>query len=328
MTKRYKKKAAIKKMNALGTFKTPFFFLIDFEMKKIIIEPNFNYTDSFLFTINGLSNHKKSPAVVVDTPFIEAQPLSFKKYKKGFDLVTSEIQNGNSYLLNLTYPTKLKSNVSLEEIYNLTDAKYKVLLKEKFVCFSPEIFVIIKNNRISSFPMKGTIDANIENAQETLLNDKKELAEHYTIVDLIRNDIGIVATDITVNRFRYIEKLKTNKKNLLQASSEISGNLPSDWSNSIGDILFNLLPAGSISGAPKQKTIEIIKTAEKSKRSYYTGICGIFDGVNLDTGVMIRYIEKKKDKLYYRSGCGITSMSDINTEYQEMIDKVYLPLNK
>ncbi len=86
------------------------------------------------------------------------------------------------------------------------------------------------------------------------------------------------------------------------------------------------MPAGSISGAPKQKTLEIIRKAEYQDRGYYSGICGVFDGNNLDSGVMIRYIENQHGSTYYRSGCGITSMSDLHVEYQEMIDKVYLPL--
>jgi len=109
--------------------------------------------------------------------------------------------------------------------------------------------------------MKGTIDAAVENAVSIIINDKKELAEHYTIVDLIRNDLNMVAKKVRVDRFRYIDEIKTIRKNLLQVSSQISGELTPDWHNRIGDILFTLLPAGSISGAPKKKTVEIIKDA-------------------------------------------------------------------
>jgi para-aminobenzoate synthetase component 1 len=85
------------------------------------------------------------------------------------------------------------------------------------------------------------------------------------------------------------------------------------------------LPAGSISGAPKKKTIEIIRQAEITERGYYTGIFGIFDGSALDSGVMIRFIEQKNDQMIFRSGGGITVNSQPEQEYREMIDKVYVP---
>jgi para-aminobenzoate synthetase component 1 len=131
---------------------------------------------------------------------------------------------------------------------------------------------------------------------------------------------------VEVTRFRYLDKIYTKQKNLLQVSSEIRGKLPDDWKSKIDEILLKILPAGSISGAPKQKTIEIIKEAEKIKRGYYTGIFGIFDGKNLDSAVSIRYIEKTESGLQFRSGGGITALSDLDSEYQEMKDKVYVPI--
>jgi para-aminobenzoate synthetase component 1 len=192
--------------------------------------------------------------------------------------------------------------------------------------FSPETFVRIENGKIYSYPMKGTIDASIDNAEEIIINDEKEKAEHITIVDLIRNDLSIVAQDVIVEKFRYIDNIKTHNKNILQVSSRIAGKMPDKYEESIGDIIFKLLPAGSVSGAPKKKTVEIIKYAENYERGYYTGICGIFDGKNLDSAVMIRFIEKIGGELYFKSGGGITFMSDPQLEYQELIDKVYVPI--
>ena len=76
----------------------------------------------------------------------------------------------------------------------------------------------------------------------------------------------------------------------------------------------------------KKKTIEIIKQSETEKRGYYTGVSGIFDGKDLDSCVMIRFIEKQDNKLFYKSGGGITSQSDAKKEYQELIDKIYIPI--
>jgi para-aminobenzoate synthetase component 1 len=202
-----------------------------------------------------------------------------------------------------------------------------LLFENRFVVFSPECFVKIEDGIISSYPMKGTIDASIPSAEEIILNDEKEMAEHITIVDLIRNDLSIAARDVHVEKFRYLEKIETNSKNLLQVSSKIVGLLEPNYNERIGDIIFSMLPAGSISGAPKKKTVEIIQYAEQTKRGYYTGIFGYFDGRNLDSAVMIRFIEKTNKGLIYRSGGGITFMSNVNSEYQELIDKVYVPFN-
>lgn len=101
--------------------------------------------------------------------------------------------------------------------------------------------------------MKGTIDATLPDAVQTLMSDGKEAAEHATIVDLIRNDLSIVASHVRVERYRYIDVLQTNRGPILQTSSEICGELPEDYKRQLGDILFSMLPAGSITGAPKRR---------------------------------------------------------------------------
>ena len=233
---------------------------------------------------------------------------------------------GNTYLLNLTFPTPVESNLSLREIYFRSKAIYKIWYRDHFVVFSPESFVRISNGIISSYPMKGTIDASLPGAEQLLIGDMKEKAEHSTIVDLIRNDLSRVATNVEVKKFRYVDTVKTNQKTLLQTSSEISGTLPADYPEYLGDILFSLLPAGSICGAPKRKTLEIIRQAETYDRGFYTGVFGYFDGKNLESAVMIRYIENTNGTLTYKSGGGITTFSEPLSEYNEMIDKVYVPI--
>ena len=87
-----------------------------------------------------------------------------------------------------------------------------------------------------------------------------------------------------------------------------------------------MLPAGSVTGAPKEKTVQIIRETEPFERGFYTGICGYFDGESLDSAVMIRFIEKTDNEMVFRSGGGITARSDASSEYLEMIDKVYVPV--
>ncbi|HKI90528.1 MAG TPA: aminodeoxychorismate synthase component I, partial [Draconibacterium sp.] len=280
-------------MNQLGKRRNSFAFLIDFQATKPHVFDLAHSSEKILWQIPG---HSNVPSVQNSAKLNKwkMSPVSFETYEKGFNLVKQRIYSGDTYLLNFTQPTIIETNVSLEDIFYLSEARYKILLKNKFVCFSPETFVKIEKGKIFSFPMKGTIDADIENAEKIILNDSKELAEHNTIVDLIRNDLSMVAENVVVEKFRYLDRIDTNHKNLFQVSSRISGDLPENYTENIGNIIFALLPAGSVTGAPKKKTVEIITENEKYKRGYYTGIFGIFDGENLDSCVLIRYIENQQ----------------------------------
>ncbi len=320
------KDKAIEVMNDLGSRRIPFLFIIDFLMKTPIVLP-FDKVDkdSIMYDIQGVCNYTSAHAAdaeIVLTKF----PIPYERYAAAFDHVARNIRDGNSYLLNLTFPTRIQTHLDLRKIFFLSAAKYKLLFEDRFVVFSPEPFVRVFDSVISSYPMKGTIDASIPNAQFNILDDEKERAEHTTSVDLIRNDLSVVASNVHVESFRYVEHITTNEKNLLQVSSKVSGDLPLNYQDHIGTILFTMLPAGSISGAPKKKTIEIILESENYDRGYYTGIFGYFDGNTLDSGVMIRFIENIGGVLYYKSGGGITSLSKPELEYQEMIDKVYVPV--
>lgn len=313
------------KMNLLGSRGEPFVFLIDFLMENPLIFSADVSQEELQWQTPAKSSFPNS-AKKTKLEYWRTFPVAFSEYKKGFDLVQQRIHSGDSYLLNFTQPTQVKTNLSLHEIFQISKAPYKILLPNKFVCFSPEPFVKIENGQISSYPMKGTIGADAENADKLLLSDSKELAEHNTIVDLIRNDLSLVAENVQVEKFRYLERIRTNTKDLWQVSSKITGDLPENFAAKIGDILFGLLPAGSISGAPKKKTVEIIRSTEKYERGFYTGIFGFFDGQNLDSCVLIRFIENQNGRLVYKSGGGITFMSRAETEYEEMLKKVYVPV--
>jgi para-aminobenzoate synthetase component 1 len=257
---------------------------------------------------------------------LKKQPVSYNNYLKAFENVIGNIISGNSYLVNLTFPTFIDTDSTLEEIFLSSVAKYRLLYHNQFVVFSPEIFIRIENGEIKSFPMKGTIDASVYDAKNVILKNEKEMAEHNTIVDLIRNDLSIFAHDVRVTRYRYIDEIITNENALLQVSSEISGRLPEGFECHLGDIVMSLLPAGSVTGAPKKETLRIIKESERYERGWYTGVFGVFDGKKLDSGVMIRYIENNSGRLVYKSGGGITYLSNPEKEYEEMISKVYVPV--
>lgn len=320
------KSEAIEKMNRLAKARIPFLFIIDFlGENSIILTENEIDSNRILFAIGNKTNANES--LQSNGPLIfSKKPLSINKYLSAFKIIKSNLDFGNTYLANLTQPTAIQINRTTQEIFYQSKAPYKLWLKDNFVVFSPEIFIQIKQGKIKSFPMKGTIDAGLPNAEYELLNNEKETAEHNTIIDLIRNDLSMVASNVYVKRYRYIDKIRTNQKDLLQVSSEIEGEISDNFLDELGDRFFKLLPAGSISGAPKKKTIEIIREAEKYDRNFYTGVFGFFDGENLDSSVMIRFIEEINGNLVFKSGGGITTYSDSKKEYNELIDKVYVPI--
>ena len=319
------KQSMIDRLNELGGQGKPFVFCLDYEMSELVLLEEPLAQQELLFDIGGVTNQQVRSASD-QVALLRATPMSEEAYAARFAVVRHALERGDSFLANLTVATPVELNIPLEEVFFRSKAPYKCYLPGRFVCFSPETFVRIVGSEISCFPMKGTIDATLPNAAETILGDYKETAEHYTITDLIRNDLSRVARDVEVRRFRYIDELVTSRGRLLQVSSEIVGQLTPDWRAHLGSILSALLPAGSISGAPKEATVRAIAEAEGEPRGFYTGICGYFDGESLDSGVMIRFIEQQADgSLRYRSGGGITINSQCAEEYREVCQKVYLP---
>jgi para-aminobenzoate synthetase component I len=313
-------------LNEWGKERTPFLFIVDFELEKPLTFLLSEVDDTKLkFDFNGFANTKPSVKELANVE-LSASPIPYFQYQQKFNKVAKQLAYGNSFLTNLTIRTPISINKTLADVYELCEAKYKLLFRDSFLFFSPEPFVRIENGKIYSYPMKGTIDSAITNAEQIILADEKEKAEHTTIVDLIRNDLSLVAENVTVTKFRYVEKIKTNNKILLQVSSEIFGDLPANYLSNLGNILVSLFPAGSVSGAPKEKTLEIIREAEQEKRGYYAGIAGYFDGEKLDSAVVIRFIENSSEQLYYRSGGGITTQSDCKKEYEEALAKIYVPI--
>lgn len=320
-------------MNHYGREKRPFVFLIDYSMRQCVVEPLDAIDPSrLLYSIGNLTNASAAGDGIPDLKWQPKFPTQ-AEYDRSFDTVMLHLLAGNSYLVNLTCATLVRCNLTLREVFDQTEARYRILLDDRFVCFSPETFVrIAPDGTISSFPMKGTIDAALPEAESRILNDPKEAAEHATIVDLIRNDLSRVATGVQVEKYRYIDRIRTHSGELLQVSSEIRGRLPEEWRGRIGSVLFELLPAGSVTGAPKSRTLEIIAEAETYQRGYYTGVCGLFDGERLDSGVMIRFLERTPNaepgEYLFKSGGGITFRSDRTAEYEEMKKKVYVPLRR
>jgi para-aminobenzoate synthetase component 1 len=313
-------------INDFAAREIPFVFLISFSGEENLVLTHDRAIAAGLFLeMPGMLNHafKKTAGPPIHLFKHEPDP---EHYRQAYQHVRDQILYGNSFLLNLTQPTPVETNYSLQDIFIKSRAPFKLYLEDQLVVFSPERFIRMRGRTISSNPMKGTMDASIPGSYGLLASDPKEDAEHNTIVDLIRNDLSMVSNNVRVKRFKYIEKIRTHQGELLQMSSEITGKLPEDYRKNLGNIVFRLLPAGSICGAPKKKTVEIILDTEGYDRGFYTGIFGHFDGKNLDSAVAIRYIEKQGEQLVFKSGGGITYMSDCEKEYDEMQKKVYVPV--
>ena len=313
------------KMNQLGRDHVPFLFILDYALNSPIVIPLSEIDNKEIAYSFGKYNNIKtsfSRPPILDFNFL---PPSLQVFNDAYGQVQDEIRAGNTYLTNLCFKTPIQTNWDLKTIFAQANAKYKLRYKDEFVFFSPETFVTMDNHEIATFPMKGTIDAAISNAKEILLNDPKEDAEHATIVDLLRNDLSRVAKKVRLKEFKNLDLVENHRGAIWQMSSRIEGILAKDYEYKIGDIFSQLLPAGSITGAPKRKTLEIIQETEAHSRNYYTGVAGIVDGGFVDSAVMIRFIEKDMEQYSYRSGGGITSQSEVKKEYDELLKKIYIP---
>ncbi|HFS82420.1 MAG TPA: aminodeoxychorismate synthase component I, partial [Epsilonproteobacteria bacterium] len=188
--------AGIKRINALGRERKPFLFILSYDKQKLFAQPLDRLDHGIYYKLETLRNY---PVRKQHPPYSFAKsPVSFSHYRSKMEKILEEIRSGNTYILNLTFKTPIKTDLTLHEIFTYARAKFKLYFKGKFICFSPERFIDIEGNTIATYPMKGTIEASLPNAAERSLADPKEMAEHVMIVDLMRNDLGIVADDVKV----------------------------------------------------------------------------------------------------------------------------------
>ena len=324
----YKSQEGFERIDRLGASGEDFLFILSFDRERIFAEPLDALPKDLYYQIDGEGRLPRPLSPRPPSPALKSRhPLPYARYKEAFDQVIEAIRRGETYLLNLTFPTPIESDWSPEEIFTHAEAPYKLSVNGEFCCFSPERFLTIEKGIVRTYPMKGTIDTSLPDAAERILSDPKETAEHVMITDLMRNDLNRIATEVRVERFRYLDRIRAGEKELLQVSSQIRGTLPPHWRSQLGSLLREVTPAGSITGTPKRSTVELIRSIEGYDRGFYTGVFGICREEMLRSAVMIRYIEKDNEGRYlYKSGGGITFMSDPKSEYEELIDKVYIPL--
>jgi len=188
---------------------------------------------------------------------------------------------------------------------------------------SPEVLVRVENGRAEVLPIAGTRprgrNSDEDRAyEEELLGDPKERAEHLMLVDLGRNDLGRVCTytSVGVHRYAYVERYS----HVMHIVSSVSGELRPDLGAL--DVLAACFPAGTVSGAPKVRAMEIIDELEPTKRGVYAGAVGYVDhSGNLDTCIAIRTMVVRGNHIYVQAGAGIVADSDPALEYQETLNK-------
>jgi anthranilate synthase component 1 len=192
----------------------------------------------------------------------------------------------------------------------------------KLMGSSPESQLIIRGNQVIIHPIAGTVKRSSDPEEdmrqtERLVNDPKENAEHVMLVDLARNDLSRFATGVHVTEYRKVHYYS----HVIHLVSEVTGNLPDD-TNPFA-VLAGCFPAGTLSGAPKYKAMQLIDGYEPSRRGFYAGCIG-FVGFNGDFNhaIMIRSLQSKNNTLYYQAGAGIVSRSVPESELQEVNNKL------
>ena len=189
---------------------------------------------------------------------------------------------------------------------------------------SPETLVKLEDKELSTFPLAGTRKRGMTEEEDKklikdLLSDEKEKAEHNMLVDLGRNDLGKISKFGSVKVDKYMEIVKFS--HVMHIGSTVKSVIRED--KDALDAIEAVLPAGTLSGAPKIRACEIIDELEKDKRGIYGGAIGYIDfSGNMDTCISIRLAYKKSDRLVIRSGAGIVADSDPELEYEECVNKM------
>lgn len=262
-----------------------------------------------------------------DVNFSICEGMAFCDYAEDIKKVKKEIKQGNTYQVNLTYPNKVFTTSDSNEIFNFLinrqKSPYGALIEnewETVISTSPELFFAVKEGRIIARPMKGTIGRGSciitdERNKKFLMSDKKNMSENVMIVDLIRNDISKIVKDgiVKVDKIFEVESYDT----VHQMVSEISGEL--DDRSTLIKIFEAMFPCGSVTGAPKISTMNIIENIEKEPRGIYCGAIGFIHGNEMLFSVPIRILQKARGEKFftYNVGSGITWESDVSSEWIE-----------
>ena len=260
-----------------------------------------------------------------------APSITYEEFSGAITKIKDEIAQGNTYEVNYTYDHEAEF---FGDSYNLflsllreQKTPYNAFIRnnyEEILSFSPELFFELENGRILTKPMKGTVKRSDDPEKDEenkifLKNDIKNRAENVMIVDLLRNDLGRIAKTGTVEVTKLFE-IETHKT-LHQMTSQIEAEVKND--TTLYEIFNAIFPCGSITGAPKISTMEIIEKVEKGKRDVYCGAIGVISPEKTVFSVPIRILQRKNGEtaFKYRVGGAIVWDSTPKDEWEETIVK-------
>ena len=262
--------------------------------------------------------------------------VSKKQYCEMVEKTKKYITDGDIFQAVISRRFECDYNDSLINAYRVlrttNPSPYMVFMKTddiELMSTSPETLVRMKDGVVTTFPIAGSRPRGItpeedRKLEEGLLKDEKELAEHNMLVDLGRNDIGKISEIGTVKVTEYMKVLKYSK--IMHICSEVTGKLRENYD--AYDCVESILPAGTLSGAPKIRACEIIEETETQPRGIYGGALGYIDFTgNLDTCIAIRMAVKKNNKVYIQAGGGIVADSIPENEYLESENKAKACIN-
>jgi anthranilate synthase component 1 len=314
---------------AFDNFKQKIYIIINIKTKNIEKEyengvKRLNFLKELIFNSKKIKEEK----LKLKTDF---KPLfSKEKFVEIVNKGKNYIKEGDIFQVVLSNPIMAEIEGSLLDSYRVlrttNPSPYMFYFSSKDIEIagaSPETLVKLQNKELFSFPLAGTrprgkTEKEDKKLEEELLNDEKELAEHNMLVDLGRNDVGRVSKfgSVKVEKYLSIEKFS----HVMHIGSTVKGEIRED--KDALDVIDAILPAGTLSGAPKIRACEIINELEDNKRGIYGGAIGYlsFSG-NMDTAIAIRIAYKKKGKVFIRSGAGIVADSIPEKEFEECINK-------
>lgn len=290
--------------------------------------------------LNAMAELLKSGAKAYFPPLRingEIEPcFSKERYKAMVEKARHYIHEGDIFQVVLSNPMEAEAEGSLFDTYRVlrttNPSPYMFYFTSddiELVGASPETLVKLEDGTLHTFPLAGTrprgrTAEEDEQLERELLADEKELAEHNMLVDLGRNDIGKISEigSVHVEKYMTIERFS----HVMHIGSTVAGTLRAD--KDAIDAVDAILPAGTLSGAPKLRACEIIDELEGRKRGVYGGAIGYLDFTgNLDTCIAIRLAFKKNGRVTIRSGAGIVADSVPDKEFEECCNKARAVVN-
>lgn len=306
-------------------------------MKTDDLENNYNDACEELKKIaNLIKNGKKAEIKPLKLKSEFTPVFSREKYCEMVDKAKNYIYEGDIFQVVLSNRIEADISGSLFDTYRVlrttNPSPYMFYFSSNDIEIagaSPETLVKLNDNQLYTFPLAGTrprgkTEEEDLRLEEELLSDEKELAEHNMLVDLGRNDIGRISEigSVSVDKYLSIERFS----HVMHIGSTVSGTLRSDLDPLAA--IDSILPAGTLSGAPKLRACEIINELEDNKRGIYGGAIGYVDlSGNIDTCISIRIAFARNNKVFIRSGAGIVADSVPDKEFDECLNKAAAVIN-